>query len=873
MALFATAEELRIEGINYCNQGFYEKAIKSFTRAIDKNDFESITLLADAKWKYGARTEAVNFLLGYVDDESEIPNKIKIDILNELKMYDKENFSTYMEKAAYLGDLMSMRYVFECKKENARDEAAVWVERILSHDEVEPKLVYEVLNSFEKQLRPYCLVKRNEKSIYFLQNEKVGNYDRREILRRLLACPETPEWRKGEIYFQLGRMDLVRYYVMENNKKYEQYRMDAPDVFSYFIQAMKYKYHAAYYYLSLLYAWGINRDIDVTTAKYYMDLLFEDGRKMEESPLYETMMYEDILALAWDIWYKTQLNENVRNLDSDIIGHKIFNERVHKEISMVNHRYDEWDWTSSFSKPEKGERKMEHKIIVFNGGSSNCKRTIAEYYFKVLKTLYQLSNDSTLCDIKTIDIDMYSGLGNKISYLKDLISSSESKKEYKFIYFDQPYRINDPEGNNYYHIIMNVLLHEVIDSTNKVLFLAGDGDAIVDELKALNIAEYFYVDDIIDFKGYSENEAMEILRHNGFLNLDEFGDAVCSEVKRIIQNRNMQYQTNINYDEIREISRALNNAYSSLPKAYRRDVRNYDKAFKTIESRLRIEKISDSTMEAAIQELEGLVGLKNIKEEVYKIIDTVKINNIRKERGLQPMFRSINMVFSGNPGTGKTTVARLMGTIFKQLGVLEKGHLVEKSRGDLVSQYFGATAGKTKEILKQSLNGVLFIDEAYSLTNNKNGSSKDYGQEALEEILKFMSDKEGQVVVIVAGYKKEMQEFINSNPGLESRFNTKIEFEDYTEEELYEIFERLCQKNDFDIEEGSKPYIIEHFTKAIAEKGINFGNARFVNQYFTEVTRQRSKELANRIDDIYHFSDSELRLLPVELFRNLQIKK
>ena len=196
------------------------------------------------------------------------------------------------------------------------------------------------------------------------------------------------------------------------------------------------------------------------------------------------------------------------------------------------------------------------------------------------------------------------------------------------------------------------------------------------------------------------------------------------------------------------------------------------------------------------KELDELIGLEQVKEEVRSLANFVKIQKQREAKGLKTPKMSFHLVFTGSPGTGKTTVARIVARIYKDLGVLKKGHLVETDRSGLVANYVGQTATKTNEIVDSALNGVLFIDEAYALvpTANKNN---DYGQEAISTLLKRMEDDRDKLVVIVAGYTKEMNRFIDSNPGLKSRFNRYINFPDYTSGELCEIFNMYVKKNQY----------------------------------------------------------------------------
>ena len=243
-----------------------------------------------------------------------------------------------------------------------------------------------------------------------------------------------------------------------------------------------------------------------------------------------------------------------------------------------------------------------------------------------------------------------------------------------------------------------------------------------------------------------------------------------------------------------------------------------------------------------IIELDKLIGLSNVKTEISSLSNLVKIQQIRKSRGLSVSNISYHCVFTGNPGTGKTTVARIVAEIYKDLGVLKKGHLVETDRSGLIGEYVGQTAPKTNAIIDSALDGVLFIDEAYSLVQ---GGQNDYGMEAISTLLKRMEDDRECLIVILAGYSKEMEEFINSNSGLQSRFNRYIEFPDYTSSELMQIFNFIAKNNDYNLSEEALARIASVITDAVEHKDANFGNARFVRNLFEKIITQQ----ANRITE------------------------
>ncbi|MFS0751757.1 stage V sporulation protein K [Oceanobacillus sp. 1P07AA] len=258
------------------------------------------------------------------------------------------------------------------------------------------------------------------------------------------------------------------------------------------------------------------------------------------------------------------------------------------------------------------------------------------------------------------------------------------------------------------------------------------------------------------------------------------------------------------------------------------------------ESRTTSAKRSNSPLQLVDREFSSFVGLKDLKTSIKEIYASILINEKRKESGLKDSKQVLHMLFKGNPGTGKTTVARKLAKIYHEMNILSKGHFIEAERADLVGEYIGQTAQKTRSIIQRAMGGVLFIDEAYSLSR---GGEKDFGKEAIDTLVKHMEDQHQDLVLILAGYPYEMERFLTFNPGLESRFPFILEFDDYDVEELMEIAKRMVDEREYKFSREAEWKLKNHLARKVRSCSANFSNARYVRNVIERAIRLQAVRL------------------------------
>lgn len=445
---------------------------------------------------------------------------------------------------------------------------------------------------------------------------------------------------------------------------------------------------------------------------------------------------------------------------------------------------------------------------------------------------------------------------------------------------EQLFNLCDVSGASSFNgIIVNSKERETLkeECINFLSYLSAS-DGTISEYEAEFISEY------LGFRMSAEELRIYIEKHNTYTM--EFEQRVPKTLEWLISRDNQEY------DEKKELALSGGEAFISVFECmgkeflvcdggaddqevadfttYTTTLRNYKKANARFPNKVKsaistdginpgqnIPKFNEKgereeTLDELIDELNNLVGLEVVKNDVNSLIHLQEIKRLRKSRGLKEIPVSNHLVFYGNPGTGKTTVARLLARIYHVMGILSKGQFVEVDRSGLVAGYVGQTALKVQDVVEKSLGGILFIDEAYALTYSNNGN--DYGQEAVDTLLKAMEDHRDDFIVIVAGYPELMAQFIDSNPGLRSRFNKYINFEDYDVIELGKIFEIMCKNAGYIPTSETLEYALSVFEKKYKNRGKNFANAREVRNFFEKAMMNQ----ADRLFSIQNPTNEEL---------------
>jgi SpoVK/Ycf46/Vps4 family AAA+-type ATPase len=516
----------------------------------------------------------------------------------------------------------------------------------------------------------------------------------------------------------------------------------------------------------------------------------------------------------------------------------------------------------------KEESGLDHQNLnlhmVFSGSPGTGKTTVARLIGKIFKALGLLTKGHVVETDRSGLVAEYIG--------KTAIKTNEKITESLggILFIDEAYALNKDGSSDFGKEALETLLKEMEDKRDEFCVILAGYTEEMEELLASNPGLKSRFATHLEFANFSREQLMSILKkmllkanHKLSAHAEEmglkyfkylvdtsdkyFGNA--REVRNLFEDllKNQSSRLAKEVAEKAEVNKPLSIeelrtiTYADLKNSYAFDYR---------------EK-KEETLEDILSELDELVGLENIKTEIKRLAKYLKVEKQRQEKGLSTQKINFHSVFFGPPGTGKTTVARLLTKVYKSLGIIKKEKLTEVGRSDLVAGYVGQTAMKTNKVIDKAMHGVLFIDEAYALTSSR---EKDFGHEAIATLLKRMEDDREHLIVIVAGYEQEMQEFITSNPGLESRFNRKFYFKTFSAQELVDIFLVMLQKSHYIISPEAQKLLPEIIAKETSMDRPNFGNARWVRNFFDHC----KMEHAQRISEVSYVDENMLQTIKSE---------
>ena len=527
---------------------------------------------------------------------------------------------------------------------------------------------------------------------------------------------------------------------------------------------------------------------------------------------------------------KRTLEEAMAELDS-MIGLRDVKAEIHKLVD--------------YTKIVQARKKQGLKIpsisyhCVFTGNPGTGKTTVARILGDIYRELGILKSGHLVETDRSGLVGSY--VGETAIKTNKLIDSALDG----VLFIDEAYALAGDGKSDYGHEAIATLLKRMEDNRDRLIVIVAGYSKEMRTFLDSNSGMRSRFTRYINFPDYSAEELVDMFKmrakKNQFVLAPDLEKKLLEMMKKVTRHPDPQFGNGRFVRNLFEASverQAIRLA--SEKNLSKEQLMTLTAADVSLESNIREEK--EPTLQEVLAELDQLIGMKSVKDEVRKMAEFCQIAQEREKAGMKNAKLSYHCVFTGNPGTGKTTVARIMAKVFKALGILEKGHLVETDRSGLVAKYVGQTASKTNEIIDRALGGVLFIDEAYTLVG---GGKSDYGQEAIATLLKRMEDDRDRLIVIVAGYPKEMKQFIDSNPGLQSRFTRTIHFPDYNARELADMFRMYAKKNHYVLSPQMEKYLNASLAYLTRKRDKNFGNGRYVRNLFEKAVERQAGRLAN----------------------------
>lgn len=493
-----------------------------------------------------------------------------------------------------------------------------------------------------------------------------------------------------------------------------------------------------------------------------------------------------------------------------------------------------------------------HKIslhTVFTGNPGTGKTTVAQLLGKIYHKMGLLSK-GTVTEVSRVEL-----IGKYIGQTAPKVKEVIDKARGGILFIDEAYSLmrNENDDQDFGREAIEVILKEMSDGPGDIAILVAGYPKQMHTFLDSNPGLRSRFNLFYHFTDYLPQELLEITLQKARLKHVEFSqEAQTFLYEKIVdayRNRDQSFGNarlvNSWVEEAKmnmglRVIRSSDLASLTQEQLKTIEITDVKQMFRTGNSQLPDIKVDEKQLQEALGELNGLVGLANVKNELHELVKLVKFYN---ESGKDVIHKfSLHTVFTGNPGTGKTTVARIMAKIFKALGILERGHLVECDRQSLVAGFVGQTAIKTQSIIEKAIGGVLFIDEAYSLTS---GSDNDFGKEAIETLLKQMEDRRGQFIVITAGYPSNMHQFLEANPGLKSRFDKVLHFDDYSAEELLEVATQMLKNENLIPDDAANVHLKTYLDGVYASRDKFFGNARSIRKLIQSAVKKQHLRMAS----------------------------
>lgn len=544
--------------------------------------------------------------------------------------------------------------------------------------------------------------------------------------------------------------------------------------------------------------------------------------------------------LPEDIPFKTEENvplEKIMDEMNDLIGLSDLKNEINLLLDFVNMQK---------KRRELGGVANDLSLhFVFTGNPGTGKTTVARILAKIFKNIGILPED------KLIEVDKSGLVGQYVGSTPAKVNAVVDSAIGGVLFIDEAYTLA-PEGHSdhFSKEAIDTLLKRLEDDRGKfICIVAGYSEEMKGFLNS-NPGLKSRFTRYLNFQDYSSSELLEIFKRltsrEGYQISDDAEKSLDNHFKQLTLNKGKDFA---NARTIRNLFELAKTKHASrLSRVIKNEVENLSdiSLLNSEDVQFNEESTTEKTLSQSLETLNSLIGLGSVKNQISDLIAYIEVEKKRKEIGIKDSNLTLHFVFSGSPGTGKTTVARVLADIFKALGLLSQGHLIEVDRRALVGQYVGETAQKTSSIIDQAIGGILFIDEAYTLTPK--GSSNDFGKEAIDILLKRMEDDRGKFIVIAAGYEDEMQMFVESNPGLRSRFTKFIQFENYNSLELSEIFKSLLSKKGLKLDK--RVNLVEYMDKLLRNADHTFANGRTVRNLFEEVLQRQAKRILPKMDEL-----------------------